>query len=149
MFVCHGNICRSPMAEFIMKDLVRKEHLESQIQISSSATSTEEIGNPVYPPARAELQKHGLSSDGKYAVQVKKSDYEHYDIFAVMDSNNVRNIGRIFKSDPLGKVHKLLEFAGRNDDVSDPWYTDRFDVAYRDIHEGCTALLAYLKQNLL
>ncbi len=149
MFVCHGNICRSPMAEFIMKDLIRREHLESQIQVSSSATSTEEIGNPVYPPAKAELQRHGLSCNGKYAVQVKKSDYDNYDLFIVMDSNNVRNIGRIFKSDPLGKVHKLLEFAGRSDDVSDPWYTDRFDVAYCDIHEGCTALLAYLKQNLL
>ena len=149
MFVCHGNICRSPMAEFIMKDLVRKEHLDGCITIASSATSTEEIGNPVYPPARAELKRHGLSCEGKFAVQVRKSDYDNYDLFVVMDSNNVRNIGRIFGSDPKGKVHKLLSFAGRSDDVSDPWYTDRFDVAYRDIYEGCTALLAHIKSNIL
>ena len=149
MFFCHGNICRSPMAEFIMKDLVRKEHLDGCITIASSATSTEEIGNPVYPPARAELKRHGLSCEGKFAVQVRKSDYDNYDLFVVMDSNYVRNIGRIFGSDPKGKVHKLLSFAGRNDDVSDPWYTDRFDVAYRDIYEECTALLAHIKSNIL
>lgn len=149
MFVCHGNICRSPMAEFIMKDLVRKEHLDGCITIASSATSTEEIGNPVYPPARAELKRHGLSCEGKFAVQVRKSDYDNYDLFVVMDRNNVRNIGRIFGSDPKGKVHKLLSFAGRSDDVSDPWYTDRFDVAYRDIYEGCTALLVHIKSNIL
>lgn len=149
MFVCHGNICRSPMAEFIMKDLVRKAHLEECIAIASSATSTEEIGNPVYPPARAELKRHGLSCEGKFAVQVKKSDYDNYDLFVVMDGNNVRNIGRIFGNDPQGKVCKLLSFAGRTDDVSDPWYTDRFDVAYRDIYEGCTALLGYVRQELL
>ena len=149
MFVCHGNICRSPMAEFIMKDLVRKEHLDGCITIASSATSTEEIGNPVYPPARAELKRHGLSCEGKFAVQVRKSDYDNYDLFVVMDRNNVRNISRIFGNDPKGKVHKLLSFAGRSDDVSDPWYTDRFDVAYRDIYEGCAALLAHIKSNIL
>lgn len=148
MFVCHGNICRSPMAEFIMKKLVTDAGLQDHFHIASSATSTEEIwngqGNPVYPPARAELKKHGISCDGKYAVQVKKSDYDKYDLFLVMDSNNLRNIGRILKSDPQNKVHKLLEYAGRADDVADPWYSGRFDVAYQDIHEGCSALLEAL-----
>ena len=148
MFVCHGNICRSPMAEFVMKKLVKDAGLEKEFLIASSATSTEEIwngrGNPVYPPARRELQKHGISCDGKHAVQVQKSDYSKYDLFLVMDSNNLRNIGRIFGSDPQNKVHKLLEYAGRTDDVADPWYSDRFDIAYQDIYEGCKALLEYL-----
>jgi protein-tyrosine phosphatase len=148
MFVCHGNICRSPMAEFIMKKLVRDAGLEEAFFIASSATSTEEIwhgqGNPVYPPARRELLKHGISCDGKHAVQVQKSDYRKYDLFVVMDSNNLRNLGRILGGDPDGKVHKLLSFAGRDADVADPWYSDRFDIAYQDIHEGCAALLASL-----
>ena len=148
MFVCHGNICRSPMAEFIMKKLVKEAGLQDEFRIASSATSTEEIwngqGNPVYPPARRELLRHGISCDGKRAVQVQKSDYDKYDLFLVMDSNNLRNINRIFKSDPENKVHKLLTFAGRNDDVADPWYSDRFDIAYQDIYEGCEALLAHL-----
>ncbi len=148
MFVCHGNICRSPMAEFIMKKLVKDAGLSEEFVIASSATSTEEIwnghGNPVYPPARRELQKHGISCDGKHAVQLKASDYDRYDLFVIMDSNNQRNIQRIFKSDPLDKVHKLMKFAGRDADVSDPWYSDRFDIAYQDIYDGCTGLLDYL-----
>ncbi len=145
MFVCHGNICRSPMAEFIMKDLVEKEHLTSRFVIASSATSSEEIGNPVYPLAREELQRHHIvCDDGKYAVQLKKSDYDKYDLFVVMDSNNVRNIRRIFREDPEHKIHKLLSYAGRDEDVSDPWYSRRFDIAYEDILEGCRGLLAEL-----
>ena len=147
MFVCHGNICRSPMAEFIMKDMLKKSGLEKEVSVSSSATSTEEIGNPVYPPAMAELKRHGLDGSGKYAVQLKSSDYEKYDVFAVMDNNNLRNIGRIFRSDPDGKIHKLLEYAGRSSDVADPWYSGKFDVAYADIHEGCAALLEYIINN--
>lgn len=146
MFVCHGNICRSPMAEFIMKKLVRENGISDNFQISSSATSTEEIGNPVYPPAREELKRHGISCDGKYAVQVKKSDYEKYDLFLIMDDLNNRNIMRIFGKDPENKVHKLLEFAGRNDNVADPWYNGRFDVAYNDIYDGCSGLLRYLTE---
>lgn len=146
MFVCHGNICRSPMAEFIMKKLVRENGIADNFQISSSATSTEEIGNPVYPPAREELKRHGISCDGKYAVQVKKSDYEKYDLFLIMDDLNNRNIMRIFGKDPESKVHKLLEFAGRNDNVADPWYNGRFDVAYNDIYDGCSGLLRYLTE---
>ena len=146
-FVCHGNICRSPMAEFIMKDLVRQAGLEYDFIIASAATSTEEIGNPVYPPAREELKKHGLSCKGKYAVQLKASDYDKWDMFVIMDEYNRRNIGRIFRTDPENKIHKLLTFAGRDDDVDDPWYSRRFDVAWNDIYEGCTALLASLTKD--
>ena len=145
MFVCHGNICRSPMAEFIMKDLVKKANLTSEFTIASSATSTEEIGNPVYPPAKAELKRHDIfCDDNKYAIQLKRSDYDKYDLFVVMDSENVRNVRRIFKNDPENKIHKLLEYAGRNNDVSDPWYSRRFDAAFTDIYEGCNALLKKL-----
>lgn len=146
-FVCHGNICRSPMAEFIMKDLVRQAGLEYDFIIASAATSTEEIGNPVYPPAREELKKHGLSCKGKYAVQLKTSDYDKWDMFVIMDEYNRRNIGRIFRTDPEDKIHKLLTFAGRDDDVDDPWYSRRFDIAWNDIYEGCTALLASLTKD--
>ena len=149
MFVCHGNICRSPMAEFIFKDLVRRQGREGEFLVSSSATSTEEIwngiGNPVYPPAKAELAKHGMTCEGKRAIQLQSADYDRYDLFVGMDSANIRNMHRILEGDPEGKIHKLLSFAGRNDDVADPWYSDRFDVAYRDIEEGCIALLQFLQ----
>lgn len=145
MFVCHGNICRSPMAEFIFKDLAEKQGIADRFVVSSSATSTEEIwngiGNPVYPPAKAELAKHGLSCNGKRAVQLEKNDYDKYDLFVGMDSANIRNMLRIFGSDPDGKVRKLMDYTDRGGDVADPWYSDRFDVAYRDILEVCTALL--------
>ena len=148
LFVCHGNICRSPMAEFILKDMVKKQGREKEFFIASCATSTEEIwnglGNPVYPPARAELAKHGISCEGKRAVQLTKKDYESYDLLIAMDSNNVRNIHRIIGSDPAGKVRKLMDYTPRGGDVADPWYTDRFDVAYRDIEEGCRCLLEQL-----
>ncbi|MDE7302684.1 MAG: low molecular weight phosphotyrosine protein phosphatase [Oscillospiraceae bacterium] len=146
MFVCHGNICRSPMAEFIMKDLVKKECPDADIFIASSATSTEEIGNPVYPPARAELNRRGVPCGGRQAVQVKKSDYGKYDLFLVMDGNNVRNIMRIFGSDPDGKVRRLSEFSGGNKDISDPWYSGRFDVAFDDIYRGCVGLLEHIRR---
>jgi len=144
MFVCHGNICRSPMAEFIMKKLVADAGLSSDFLIASSATSTEELGNPVYPPARAELAKHGIGCAGKTAVQLKKSDYGKYDYFIGMDTANIRNMNRIFGSDPDGKIYKLLTFAGRSDDVSDPWYSRDFGKAYADIEEGCRGLLRSL-----
>ena len=148
MFVCHGNICRSPMAEFIFKDMIHKKGMSDRFLVASSATSTEEIwngvGNPVYPPARAELAKHGLSCDGKRAVQVRKSDYDKYDLFVCMDGNNVRNALRIFGSDPDGKIRKLMDYTSRGGDVADPWYSDRFDIAYNDIYEGCEALLKAL-----
>ena len=149
MFVCHGNICRSPMAEFIFKRMVAERGLEAEFEIRSSATSTEEIwngiGNPVYPPAKAELAKHGISCDGKRAVQLQKSDYEKYDLFVGMDSANIRNMHRILGGDPEGKIHKLMDYTSRSGDVADPWYSDRFDIAYRDIYEGCAGLLETLK----
>ena len=150
MFVCHGNICRSPMAEFILKDMVKKEGMEDKFVICSSATSTEEIwngiGNPVYPPAKEELSKHGLSCEGKRAVQLNKKDYNNYDMFLCMDGNNVRNALKILGGDPDGKVKKLMNCAGLSDDVADPWYTGNFEVTYRDIVKGCTALLETLKE---
>ena len=146
MFVCHGNICRSPMAEFIMKKLVSEAGLSESFCIASSATSTEELGNPVYPPARSELAKHGIGCAGKYAVQLRKSDYEKYDYFIGMDTANIRNMNRIFGSDRDGKVYKLLTFAGRGDDVSDPWYSRNFGTAYADIEEGCKGLLSSLAE---
>ena len=150
MFVCHGNICRSPMAEFIFRDMLKTVGLEHRISVASSATSTEEIwngiGNPVYPPARKELAKHGLSCEGKRAVQLQKSDYEKYDLFLVMDGNNLRNIFRIFPADPQGKVRKLLDYVGGGD-VADPWFTEQFDVTYNDLLRGCKALLEDLIQN--
>ena len=153
MFVCHGNICRSPMAEFILKDMVKKQGLEDKFVIKSCATSTEEIyggkGNPVYPPARAELAKHGISCEGKRAVQLTKSDYENYDMLIAMDSNNIRNISRLIGSDTENKVFKLLELTGSSRDVADPWYTGDFTTTYSDIFNGCTALLNHLKENKL
>lgn len=149
MFVCHGNICRSPMAEFILKDMTEKHRIAHKYLIASSATSTEEIwgsvGNPVYGPAKRELAKHGISCFGKRAVQVKKSDYDKYDLFLVMDSNNVRNIMRIFGSDSEGKVHKLLDYTGFGGDVADPWYSGDFSTAYSDICKGCEKLLEMLE----
>ena len=133
------------MAEFILKDMVKKKGIENEIFIASSATSTEEIwgdiGNPVYPPAKEELNKHGISCEGKRAVQLKKSDYDKYDLFVAMDDMNIRNIGRIFGKDPESKVHKLMDYTERKGNVADPWYSGRFDVAYRDIYDGCVALL--------
>ena len=142
MFVCHGNICRSPMAEFIFKAMLSKNGI-TDVTVCSSATSAEEIwngiGNPVYPPAKEELKKHGILCEGKRAVQLKKSDYESFDIFLCMDTANVRNVLRIFGSDPEGKVKRLMELTDRPRDVADPWYSNRFDIAYDDIYEGCKA----------
>ncbi len=146
MFVCHGNICRSPMAEFIMKKLVSDAGMSDRFHIASSATSTEELGNPVYPPARSELARHGIGCAGKTAVQLRKSDYDKFDIFIGMDTANIRNMNRIFGSDPEVKIYKLLTFAGRSDDVSDPWYSRDFGKAYADIEEGCIGLLRQLTE---
>ncbi len=147
MFVCHGNICRSPMAEFIMKKLVSEAGLSDCFCIASSATSTEELGNPVYPPARSELSKHGIGCAGKTAVQLRKADYEKYEYFIGMDTANIRNMNRIFGSDRDSKIYKLLTFAGRGDDVSDPWYSRDFGRAYADIEEGCKGLLNSLMKH--
>lgn len=147
MFVCHGNICRSPMAEFIFKKLLVDRHLSDVFTVASCATSNEEIwggvGNPVYPPAKAELAAHGISCHGKRAIQLTRADYNNYDLFVGMDSMNIRNMHRIFGGDPQDKIRKLMEYTSRGGDVADPWYSDRFDIAYRDIDDGCRALLEH------
>ena len=141
LFVCHGNICRSPMAEFIMKDLVRKAGLEHAFEIASAATSTEEIGNDVYPQARRKLAEHGISCAGKTARRIRDDDYDYYDLLIGMDTANRRNMLRFFHQDPEHKISLLLDETPCPRDVSDPWYTDDFDTAWDDILEGCTALL--------
>lgn len=148
MFVCHGNICRSPMAEFIFKDIIKRNLVQDEYYVSSSATSTEEIyrgiGNPVYPPAAAVLSLHGIECKGKRAVVLEPSDAGNFDMFIGMDSANIRNMHRILGTDAEDKIFKLLDFTGSGRDVTDPWYSERFDIAYSDIYEGCCALYSYL-----
>lgn len=150
LFICHGNICRSPMAEFVMKNLTAAHGLSDQFLIGSAATSTEEIwngiGNPVYPPARRKLEEHGIDCGAKRAVQLVRADYTKYDFLIGMDQANIRSMHRILGGDPEGKIYKLLSFAGSDRDISDPWYTGDFDATYRDVTEGCGSLLAYLQQ---
>ena len=146
IFLCHGNICRSPMAEFVMKDLVEKAGLSAQFEIASAATSTEEIGNPVYPPARRELAAHGIGCAGHAARQLRRADYDHYDLLIGMDGANVRNMRRMCGGDPDGKIRLLLDFAGRpGQEVADPWYTGDFTATWRDVEAGCKGLLEQLK----
>lgn len=145
LFICHGNICRSPMGEFILKKMVKEKGLADKFEIASAATSTEEIGNPVYPPAKRKLKEHGIDCSGKYAVQLKRSDYDRYDYFLCMDNRNIQNTLRIFGSDPEGKVSLLLSYCGERREVADPWYTDDFDTAYDDIWRGCNAFLEKLE----
>ena len=144
LFVCHGNICRSPMAEFVMKDLVAKAGRTGEFEIASAATSAEEIGNPVYPPARRKLAEHGISCAGKTARQMTRRDYDSYDYLIAMDHHNLRNLRRFVGEDPDGKVSLLLSHTGRPGDVADPWYTGDFEATWRDVLEGCQALLAEL-----
>ena len=144
LFLCHGNICRSPMAEFIFKDLVQKRGLAERFEIASAATSAEELGNPVYPPARAELARHGLSCQGKTARQVGRADYAEYDYIVVMERYNIPNALRRLGDDPEGKVYRLLDFTDRPRDIADPWYSGDFATAYAEIAEGCVALLEYI-----
>ncbi len=150
MLVCHGNICRSPMAEIVFRDMVRRRGLDGEFFVSSSATSTDEIwngiGSEVYPPAKKELRRHGLSAEGKRAVQLRAEDYGKYDLFVGMDSANIRNMIRILGGDPEGKVHKLMDYTDRGGDVADPWYTGEFDVAFKDICDGCKSLLESLRK---
>ena len=141
LFICHGNICRSPMAEFVMKDLVEKAGLEQEFHIASAATSTEEIGNPVYPPARRKLAEHGIDCSGKTARQLRRDDYGQYDFLVGMDRENLRGMHRICGGDPDGKLHLLLDFTDRPGQVADPWYTGDFDATWRDVEAGCRGLL--------
>jgi len=141
LFVCHGNICRSPMAEFVMKQLVEEAGRSDEFTIASAATSTEEIGNPVYPPARRKLAEHGIGCAGKTARQMTRADYDRYDLLVGMDEANIRNMRRISGGDPEGKILQLLDFTERPGEVADPWYTGNFDATWRDVLEGCQCLL--------
>ena len=141
LFICHGNICRSPMAEFVMKELVRKKGLADRFEIASAATSTEEIGNGVYPPVRSLLERHGIDCSDKTARQMQKSDYAAYDLLIGMDGANYRNMNRICGGDPEGRIHLLMDYTDRPGDVADPWYTRDFETTWRDVNEGCRGLL--------
>ena len=147
LFICHGNICRSPMAEFVMKDLVTKAGLASQFHIESAATSREEIGNSVYPPARRKLAEHEITCDGHAARQLTIQDYDEYDLLIGMDSANLRDMNRICGGDPAGKMSLLMDHTARPHNVADPWYTGDFEATWRDVLEGCQGLLKELTRD--
>ena len=152
LFCCHGNICRSPMSEFILKDMVTKRGIAADFHIASAATSNEEIGNHIYPPAKAELARHGIGISRetdyglsqKTARRIRRSDYADYDYLIAMESYNIRNMRYEFGNDPENKIHRLLDFTDRPGDIADPWYTRKFDITYEEIVKGCEAFLAYL-----
>ena len=144
LFVCHGNICRSPMAEFVMKELVRQAGKSKEFDIASAATSREEIGNPVYPPAEKKLMQHHIDCSGKVARQITADDYRYYDLIVAMDRNNLRNLQRLFGPDTLQKISLLMDYTDCPRDVADPWYTGDFETAWQDIWEGCNKLLQFV-----
>ena len=144
LFVCLGNICRSPMAEFVFRDMVQKQGLGDRFSVASAATSTEELGNPVHPGTQRRLAREGISTRGKTAVQLTRRDYQRYDYLIGMEQRNLSGMLRILGSDPAGKVHRLLDFTDRPRDIADPWYTGDFDRTYDDVVEGCRGLLAHL-----
>ncbi len=146
LFVCHGNICRSPIAEYVFRDLVSRVGLVHDFVIDSAATSREEIGNSIYPPARRKLAEHGISADGHRARQITRCDYEEFDYLIGMERYNIRNMLRFWGSDPQKKIHLLLDFGKNPRDIEDPWYTGDFETAYQDILEGCEALLAHIRK---
>ena len=141
MFVCHGNICRSPMAEFVLLDMIKKRGLSDRITAMSAATSTEEIGNDIHYGTRRILDKYGVGYHRREAVQLTRADYDKYDLFVGMDSYNIRNMHRIFGYDPDSKIIRLLDLTDRPGDVADPWYTGNFEATYRDVCLGCEALI--------
>ena len=147
LFVCHGNICRSPMAEFFMKDLVEKEGMAEHFHIESAATSTEEIGNPVYPPARRKLSEHGISCQGHAARQIRHEDYDKFDFIIGMDEANLRNMRRFFGSDSENKISLLMDYTDTPGNVADPWYTGDFEKTWQDIDRGCRGLFTEIKKN--
>lgn len=146
LFICLGNICRSPMAEFVMKDLVEKAGIAEKFEIASAATSAEEVGNPVYPPARQKLADHAISCAGKTARQMTRQDYDTYDYLVAMDQSNLRDMARFVGNDPLHKVSLLMSYTSTPHDVADPWFTGNFEDTWRDVLAGCTALLERLCQ---
>ena len=145
LFVCHGNICRSPMAEYVFKEMAERAGMEEMFEVASAATSTEELGNPVYPPARRVLAEHGIGCGGHRAHQITRGEYEYYDMIICMDHYNLRNLRYVIGEDDLGKVSLLLDYTDNPHDVADPWYTDRFEECYDDILAGCKALLELFK----
>ena len=140
LFICHGNICRSPMAEYVMRDLVNSKGRGGEFHIESAATSREEIGNPVYPPARRMLAEHGIRCDGHAARQITKKDYEEFDYIIGMEQYNVRNMMRIFGSDTKGKISLLRDYTDKPGDIADPWYSGDFETTYEQVLEGCKGL---------
>ena len=146
LFVCHGNICRSPMAEYVIKDLVQKAGLSGHFHIESAATSREEIGNPVYPPARRKLAEHGIACDGHAARQITKEDYDEYDLLIGMDQENLKNMYRIFGKD-ANKVHLLMDYTDHPGDVADPWFTGDFEATWQDVTAGCEGLLQDINES--
>lgn len=141
LFVCHGNICRSPMAEFVFKDMIKKANRQNDFEVASAATSTEEIGNSIHFGTRQKLTEKGIPFSNHKATQMLKSDYDYFDLIIGMDAANIRNIHRIICSDTANKVHLLLNFCGENRDVADPWYTGDFDATYNDVVKGCQSIL--------
>ena len=148
LFVCHGNICRSPMSQYILQDMVNKLHRSTDFEIASAATSTEEIGNPVYPPAKRKLAEHGISCEGHHARQMTRVDYEYYDYLIVMDNWNLRNLKRFVSADPKGKVHMLRDFTDQPGEIADPWYTGDFETTYQQVVAGCQGLLRHIDNDL-
>ncbi len=144
LFVCHGNICRSPMAEFILKDMIKKRGLENSFEVASAATSSEETGNGVYPPARKILAEHGISCTGKTARRITGADYNYYDFIIGMDSANMYNMNRMWNDKDKKIKHIMMDFAGINRDVADPWYTGDYEQTYSDLILGCKAILKEL-----
>ncbi len=149
LFICHGNICRSPMAKYVMRDMVEKAGLEEEFYIDSAATSTEELGNPVYPPAFRKMNEHGIDCRGHAAKQMRRSDYDDFDLIIGMDSENMYYMKRLWPRDDRGKLHLLLDYTDRPRDISDPWYTRDFETTWREINEGCSAMLEDLKDKMI
>lgn len=149
LFICHGNICRSPMAEFVMRNMVNKAGLSREIYVESAATSTEELGNDIHSGTRAKLREMSISFEKRHARQVTPSDYREFDYLVVMDGNNIRNLRRIIGEDREGKVYKLLDFTERRgEDIADPWYTGNFDETYADVDEGCRGMMDMLRNKI-
>ena len=148
LFICHGNICRSPMSQYILQDMVNKLHRSDDFEIASAATSTEEIGNPVYPPAKRKLAEHGISCEGHHARQMTRADYDYYDYLIVMDNWNLRNLKRFVRTDPKGKVHMLRDFTDQPGEIADPWYTGDFEITYQQVVAGCQGLLRHIDECL-
>lgn len=148
MFVCHGNICRSPMAEALFRDMLKKNNLQNKVFVDSSATSYEEIGNPVHNGTRKKLEEFNISVDGLFSTKLKKSDFDKFDYIFVMDNNNLNNIKREFGDYDSEKVMRLLDITNSPRDIADPWYTGDFDKTYNDIYEGCSVLLERIKSEL-